>query len=246
MQQYPGNQPSQYPYGQQLRRSLWRWYRSRGGGAQIAIGCGALVVLLLIVIICPVAVISFAQGWNAASVTPTAASQAIVSTAPAKPTQANQPTHTPTAKPTEKPTPPPSHWPPKTKADLQALAAQGDASAIHEFHSESVGLLGVCPQPKRLVTVDPSITGKQLAEDLLAYFYSNGIDSPCGSVVFAYHTQAEASGDNGYTAGRILFDTAGADGSANVDPNATGLQCTLSLNTGDWLNGQEYVVNYTN
>src|SRR5437588_8810085 len=54
------------------------------------------------------------------------------------------------------PTPQSIHYPPTTQADLQGLAAKGDASVIHEFHSESVGLTGVCPQPKREVTVDPS------------------------------------------------------------------------------------------
>lgn len=155
--------------------------------------------------------------------------------ASATPTQASQATHAPDA----------AQYPPKTKADLMALAAKGDASAIHEFHSESVGLTGVCPQPKREVTVDPSIQGQQLAEDLLAYFYTQQLDNPCGSVVFAFHTQAEGSGDNGYTAGRILFDTANSDGSANYDPNATGLKYTLTLDTTDALtSGQEYVVKY--
>lgn len=106
-------------------------------------------------------------------------------------------------------------------------------------------MTGACPQPKKLVTVDPKIKGKQLAEDLLAYFFANQLDNPCGSVVFAYHTQAEANSDNGYTAGRILLDTANPDGSANFDPNATGLKYALTLDTGDVINGQEHVVNYT-
>ncbi len=41
-------------------------------------------------------------------------------------------------------------YPPKTKDDLMGLAAQGDASVIHEFHSESVGLTGVCPNQSDL------------------------------------------------------------------------------------------------
>ena len=40
---------------------------------------------------------------------------------------------------------------------MHGLAARGDVSAIHEFHSESVGAVGACPQPKREVTVDPSV-----------------------------------------------------------------------------------------
>ncbi len=99
------------------------------------------------------------------------------------------------------------------------------------------------PQPKRLVTVDPSITGQQLAEDLLAYFYANQLDNPCGSVVFAYHSQSEAN--DVYTAGRILLDTTDSSGQANVDPNATGLKYPLTLDTGGDLTRQESVVNYT-
>ena len=156
-----------------------------------------------------------------------------------------QATTTPTqaSHPTIVPTPQPIHYPPKTGADLRGLAAEGDANAIHEFHSESVGLTGVCPQPKREVTTDPSVTGQQLAEDLLAYFYAQQLDSPCGSVVFAYHNQAEATG-NGYTAGRILFDAIDSRGASNVDPNASNLKYTLTLDIGGALTNQEYVVTY--
>jgi len=133
------------------------------------------------------------------------------------------------------------HYPPTTEADLRGLAAEGDASAIHEFHSESVGLAGVCPQPRREVTVDPRVTGQRLAEDLLAYFYSERLDSPCGSVVFAYHDQSEDN--SGYTAGRILLDVTDASGAENIDPNASNLTYTLTLDvSGD--NSQEYVVTY--
>ncbi len=140
------------------------------------------------------------------------------------------------------PTPQSPHYPPKTLPDLRRLAAEGDASAIHEFHSESVGLVGACPQPKREVTVDPRVTGQHLAQDLLAYFYTQHLDSPCGSIVFAYHTQ-EANGD-GYTAGRIRFDTTDSSGAPNVDPNATNVKHTLTLNLGDVTTGQEYIVTY--
>src|SRR5947209_1441932 len=92
-------------------------------------------------------------------------------------------TSTPTLVPTA--TPQSVHYPPTSVVDLRGLAAQGVADAIHEFHSESVGAVGACPQPKREVTVEPSVTGRQLAEDLLAYFYAQQLDSPCGSIVFA-------------------------------------------------------------
>jgi hypothetical protein len=144
--------------------------------------------------------------------------------------------------PTATPTPQSVHYPPKTETDLRGLAAKGDASAIHEFHSESVGLTGACPQPKREVTVDPSITGQQLAEDLLAYFYGQQLDSPCGSIVFAYHNQSEAN--DVYTAGRINFNVTDSSGAANVDPNASNLKYTLTLDVGGLGTGQEYVVTY--
>ncbi len=104
-------------------------------------------------------------------------------------------------------------------------------------------LTGVCPQPKRLVTVDPGLTGQQLAEDLLAYFYQQHLDSPCGSIVFVYHNQSEANDD--YTAGRINFDATNNNGSANMDPNESGLQYKLTLDIGGLMNQQEYVLSYT-
>jgi len=112
------------------------------------------------------------------------------------------------------PTPEAIQYPPKTLVDLRGLAAKGDVSAIHEFHSESTGETGVCPQPKREVTIDQSVTGQQLAEDLLAYFYSQQLDSPCGSLLLAYHDQSEA-GDV-FTAGRINFDATDSSGAIFV------------------------------
>jgi len=134
------------------------------------------------------------------------------------------------------------HYPPTTQADLRGLAAKGDASAIHEFHSESVGLTGVCPQPKREVTVDPSVTGQPLAEDLLAYFYAQQIDNPCGAGVFAYHNQGEA--DGAYTAGRILVNVTDSSGTGNIDPNASNLKHQLTLDIGSADTNQEFVITY--
>lgn len=159
------------------------------------------------------------------------------------PTQ--QPTHVSTAVPS--PTPQSIHYPPTTVADLRGLVAKGDANEIHEFHSESVGLTGVCSQPKREVTVDPSVTGQQLAEDLLAYFYAQQLDRPCGSIVFAYHNQSEANdADTGgtYTAGLINFDVTNSGGNVNTDPNASGLKRKLRLNVGSFDSNQEYAVTY--
>lgn len=184
--------------------------------------------LIIVAIVLVIGVINaIASGGNGVGNT------ANTNTPTAQPTQASHPTSAPT------PTAQPIHYPPTSKADLRGLAAKGDASAVHEFHSESVGLTGVCPQPKRLVTVDSSITGQQLAEDLLAYWYANQLENPCGAAVFAFHSQSEADAGNGYTAGRILLNTAN-----NIDPNATNVKYTLILDTGDVATGQEYVVHY--
>jgi hypothetical protein len=189
------------------------------------------LILAVVVIVLAVIIGVASQGQNQQSASTT------------KPTQPTHPTQQPTTVPTAKPTFQSIHYPPTTVADLRGLAAKGDASAINEFHSESVGLTGACPQPKREITVNSSVTGKQLAEDLLAYFYANQLDSPCGSLVLASHNQAEAN--DVYTAGRILLDVTDSSGTANVDPNATNLKYALTLDIGGVLSSQqECVVTY--
>ena len=211
----PQYQPPMLPPKKKSRKRLW-------------------IILAAVVLVLAVVIGIASQGQNQ---NPAPATQAT------QPTQATQqPTLQPTSQPTQIPTPQTIPYPPTTLADLQGLAAKGDASAIHEFHSESVGAVGVCPQPKREVTVDPSVTGQQLAEDLLAYFYAQQLDSPCGSVVFAYHNQGEAG--DAYTAGRILVDVTDSSGAGNLDPNATNLKHTLTLDIGGLSSNQEYVVTY--
>lgn len=134
-----------------------------------------------------------------------------------------------------------SHYPPTMLPDLFALAAKGDASVVHEFHSEGVGL-ATCPQPRREVTVDPNITGQQLAEDLLAYYYDQKLDNTCGALVIAYHNQSEAG--DAYTAGRINVDVTDLNGMANTDPNASNLTHKLTLDIGGLGANQEYIVMY--
>lgn len=208
---------------------------------KLGIGCGGCLGVLLVCFISAAIAGAIIGPQPSANTAPTVVAQATTQAHPTtQPAVTRQPTRTPapSATPTLTPTPRPI-YPPKTAADLHALAAKGDASAIHEFDAETVGLTGVCPQPKREVTVDPSITGQQLVEDLLAYFYANQLDSACGSVVFAYHTQAEAN--DVYTAGRILVDT------QNMDPNNTHAQRTMTLDSGglDDPNAQEYMITYT-
>lgn len=202
---------------------------------KFGIGCGGCLGVLIVCFISAAIAGAVIGPQHPAYTAPTTVAQARtqpVATRQSTPTPTPRPSATPTVTPTPKPI-----YPPTTGADLHALAAKGDASAIHEFHSESAGF-PVCPQPKREVTVDPSITDQQLAQDLLAYFYANQLDSPCGSVVFAYHAQSE--GGDYYTAGRILVQTNDTN-----DPNATNVKRTLTLDIGDALSGQEYVITYT-
>ncbi|HEX6557094.1 MAG TPA: hypothetical protein VF026_30305 [Ktedonobacteraceae bacterium] len=226
--QYPQYQPLMYPMPKGPKRTwyqrLFAWCRRH------PITTAIIIVVILVVGI--ISNVTSPQTTSSPSSTPAAQTQSTADT--------SQPTQPPAEQPTQ--VPQVAHYPPKTLADLHGLAAKGDASAIHAFHSESVGATGVCPQPKLEVTVDPSVTGQQLAEDLLAYFYGQHLDSPCGSLVGAYHNQSEAG--NGYTAGRISFDVTDSSGQPNLDPNATNLKYTLTLDTGDVSTGQEYVVTY--
>ena len=224
--QYPSQpeqhqQPLSYPQPQYIPPVQPPKKKPMSFGKFLAIGCGGLTALVVLLIV--IGAVANARNNN----TSNAASQA---TQPAQEV-------------TQMPTPQSVHYPPTTGADLRGLAAKGDASAIHEFYNESVGLTGVCPQPKREVTVDASLTGQQLAEDLLAYFYGQQLDSPCGSLVLAYHSQSEAG--NAYTAGRINFDVTSSSGATNMDPNATTLTYTLTLDIGDVATGQEYTVTYS-
>lgn len=215
------------------KQGPFSWYRRQHPLIKIGIGCPATLVAafiaLFIVALVVTAVSPPKPTSSVASAAPTATTKP---TAP--PTQAPKPTSAATKvlppTPTQKPTPAPvSHYPPKTLADLRSLAANGDASAMHGFRSETAGLAS-CPQPKREITVDTSVTGQRLAEDLLAYFYAQYLDNDCGSIVFAYHDQGEA-GDI-YTAGRIKLDV-------------NGSKHQLTLDIGGLLSGQEeYVVSY--
>ncbi len=244
--QQPPYPPAPQPPNQPRRRSRLWFILTIGGG-----------VLVLACVTCGLIGAFAPKPPQAAGSTPTATTivqqvtQAITpTTVPTRiPTPSPTPTPTATPSPTPSPiptkaptpTPTPTHYPPKTEADLHALAALGDTSAIHEFHSESVGL-AVCPQPEREVTVATNLTGQKLAEDLLAYFYAQGLQNPCGAVVFAYHSQSESG--NGYTAGRINLDVTDSNGQPNTDPNATGLTYQLTLDIGDVASGQEYVVQW--
>src|SRR5947207_2553749 len=246
--QYP--QPGQFgpPPQASQKLSLWRRFRNKRKRFQFGVGCATLFVVFFLCTGTLAAIGSTMPNPPAAvQPSPTQTQHQIVHAEPPKLTPTPVPTATPAPTPSPTPTPQPPHYPPQTVADLHALAAKGDESAIYGFHSESVGEAGVCPQPKKEVTVDLSITGQQLAEDLLAYFYGQQLDSPCGSIVFAYHDQSEVNDPNTggtYTAGMINFDVTDTNGSVNIDPNASNLKHKLTLDVGPFDTHQEYVVTY--
>ena len=199
---------------------------------------GKALWIVLGLVVAVVACAAFG-GWHGDTSTTTHSNSTITSNS----TNSTQQQQAPTAVPT----PQAIHYPPTTEADLRGLAAKGDASAVRPFHSESVGLTGVCPQPKREITVDPSVTGQTLAEDLLAYFYAQNLNTPCGSLVLAYHDPTEVDDPNTggtYTAGMINLDVTDSSGSANLDPNASRLKHQLTLDIGALGINQEYIVTY--
>lgn len=231
---YPYSQPMQQPLAQppkKNRRTLWIVLGSIGG------------VLLLCCVITGIAAAIGSNKNGNATATNTVGSQQAAAHGPTA-----TPRNTPLPSATAKPTAQVSHFPPKTHADLQWLAARGNASALTVYSSEKVGLVGVCPELRVEVFVDPSVTGEQLAEDLLAYFYGSEADgvalnNPCGSVVFAYHNKSEEAGGL-YTAGRINLDVNTSNGQGNIDPNATNLTYAVTLDIGGALNPQEEIITY--
>lgn len=217
------------------KSSLIETFKSLPRAGQILVGL-VLVAVLIFVGSAAISGISAGLSQSLASASPTSAASPLACCVGNGSTPTVLPTDTPAPKPV-------LHYPPKTLADLRGLAAKGDASAIHPFHSDSVGLTAVCPQPERDVTVDVKLTGQELAQDLLSYFYVQNLDNPCGSVVFADHAQSDMG--NGYTAGRVKLDVKDASGSLNNDPNGTNLMYTLTLDVGDFATGQEYTVSWT-
>lgn len=139
--QYPPPQPPKRPW----YKCTWKWYRTRSRRTQIII---AVVIILFVLTSAIVSAMTPAAPSQDSTSTPASTQPAAQQNS--QPMQA--PTQAPIAQPTQAPTSTPQsiHYPPTTEADLRGFAAEGDASALHEFHSESVGAVGVCPQPKRL------------------------------------------------------------------------------------------------
>lgn len=218
-----------------LRQLSAFWARGVGQKIAVVSVAGVLALCSCCSLAAPVGA---ALGPTGASIGPAPTSTTVVQRATATPRATPTPLATPTS------TPRVSHYPPKTHADLTWLAARGDASAIHVATSENVGLVGVCPEPRREVWVSPSVTGERLAEDLLAYFYGEQLDSSCGSLVLVYNSRSEALASNPYSAGRVNLDVTDSSGQANIDPNATKLTYTVTLDVGGVFPGEEYIVAY--
>ena len=116
-------------------------------------------------------------------------------------------------------------YPPATVAQAKRFASvEGDSSAVTEFFGEMVGS-AACPQPKRSVIVTPGLTGRQVAADLLKYFYDQGLDNQCGSLVLAYTDPTEYG--SAYTVGRVNLRVNGSrhelvvDSGGAIDPAST-------------------------
>lgn len=109
-------------------------------------------------------------------------------------------------------------------AEAKRLAATGDASAVHEFHSEAVGL-AYCPQPKRSVTMAADLSGRQVAADLLAYFYADQLDNDCGALVLAYTDPSQYG--SAYTVGRLILNVDGSSHELEVDAVADSVRFTI-------------------
>lgn len=170
-----------------------------------------LSVLLLLV------VISVANGGSRSA---TSASPSTSMAAPQTTTQAAAPPVTTTVAPTTTTAPPTTTtvaptttnvaaapaYPPQDRAGLVAFAATGDAGAIHPYQADSVGAVGICPQPRIQATADSTIPPRQLLADEAAFALERGLlDNKCGGVVFVWNNRME-SHDGGYTVGRVLLD----------------------------------------
>ena len=124
----PYNQPPQQP----KRRNPWQWYKSKGRSAKLGIGCGTLLVALVLCVCSLAAYGSTLQAQKAVQPTPTTNNNIggiattattptplltrLTATATMAPTSTPTAEPTPTAKPTQKPTPKPQPTqPPKPK-----------------------------------------------------------------------------------------------------------------------------------
>jgi hypothetical protein len=125
--------------------------------------------------------------------------------------------------------------PPTTLGGFQALAATGDAGAVHEIAFSSEGLPS-CPTPTFFVAVSPELGERALQADLAAFFETKDLAaSRCQAFVYAFHSRADyrANQDNGYTAGRVALTNDG------------GSQVNLELDTGSVYNIQsQFSFNY--
>src|SRR5690349_6345951 len=68
-----------------------------------------------------------------------------------------------------------SRYPPITKTDLRGLAADGDASDVHQIGSDTISTVPGCPQQRRLVTLSSDIKDRLVAQDMLAYYFAQNL-----------------------------------------------------------------------
>jgi hypothetical protein len=84
------------------------------------------------------------------------------------------------------------------------FAATGDATALTQVADKTIRAPGGCEQPNWYATVGPTITGRQLAADELAFFkqHTDLNRGSCGAFLYVTHP-----GDQlgvGYTAGAVI------------------------------------------
>jgi hypothetical protein len=135
--------------------------------------------------------------------TPTAASTtATVTSMAATPSPA--PKVAAPVSPTHSATPAAPAYPPTTVSGLVALGHTGDASVLHVFKRESVGL-GSCPQPALHATIQPGLSPRQVIADEVALFVGEGLQqNPCGAVLWVFNSEGDDTG-NGFTAGMVNY-----------------------------------------
>src|SRR5258708_4279313 len=124
-------QPGQFlpPQQPQKRRSFWLWYKSKGRFAKLGLGCGSLIIVLMLCVcslaaygstlppqktVQPTPNTNNALGQTVSTATTSAAptDQPTISPSPtATPTDTPTPTPSPTPKPTPRPTPRPNPTP---------------------------------------------------------------------------------------------------------------------------------------
>jgi hypothetical protein len=97
-------------------------------------------------------------------------------------------------------------YPPKTIAQVKALAQTGNASLLTITNKETKPN-GPCQRPNWYAIVDPATTGQALALAELAVFsQESAFTATCPAYLYVFHTASEISA-GGYTAGAVILDS---------------------------------------